>query len=77
VAKKAIRKMHDQVGDLVVDENGLAVRGLIVRHLVLPMNVSGTEEVVRFIVEEISPFTYINIMDQYYPKHEAGKYHSI
>jgi len=77
VAKKAIRKMHDQVGDLVVDENGLAVRGLIVRHLVLPMNVSGTEEVVRFIVEEISPFTYINIMDQYYPKHEAGKYPSL
>jgi len=63
----AIREMHRQVGDLVVDERGIAKRGLIVRHLLLPEGLAGTEEVAKFLVDAISPDTYFNIMDQYYP----------
>lgn len=66
-AKAAIKEMHRQVGDLIIDERGIASRGLLVRHLVLPEAIAGTKEVVRFIAEEISRDTYINIMDQYYP----------
>ncbi|SHM57815.1 putative pyruvate formate lyase activating enzyme [Caldanaerovirga acetigignens] len=71
VAKRAVMEMHRQVGDLVVDEKGLAVRGLIVRHLVLPENLARTEEVMKFLAEEISPNTFTNLMDQYYPAHKA------
>lgn len=71
VAKEAIKEMHRQVGDLQIDENGVAQRGLLVRHLVLPEDVAGTSEVVRFIAEEISKDTYINIMDQYHPCFKA------
>jgi putative pyruvate formate lyase activating enzyme len=63
--------MHRQVGDLVMDESGVALRGLLLRHLVLPGSIAGTREVVRFIAEEISKNTYVNIMDQYYPCYEA------
>jgi putative pyruvate formate lyase activating enzyme len=69
--RAAIREMHRQVGDLVMDEDGLAVRGLIVRHLVLPDNISGTEDVMRFIAEEISVKTAISLMDQYFPTYRA------
>lgn len=65
-AKAAIKEMHRQVGDLVI-ENGVAKKGLLVRHLVLPDGIAGTEGVVRFIAEEISKNTYINIMNQYHP----------
>jgi putative pyruvate formate lyase activating enzyme len=65
-ARNAIKEMHRQVGDLVI-ENGIAKKGLLVRHLVLPEGIAGTEGVVRFIAEEISKNTYINIMDQYHP----------
>ncbi len=64
-AKSAIKEMHRQVGDLII-ENGVAKKGLLVRHLVLPEGIAGTKEVVRFIAE-ISKDTYINIMDQYHP----------
>jgi putative pyruvate formate lyase activating enzyme len=70
-AKAAIKEMHRQVGDLIIDERGIAVRGLLVRHLILPEAIAGTKEVVRFIAEEISRNTYINIMDQYYPCYKA------
>lgn len=70
-AKAAIKEMHRQVGDLVTDERGIALRGLLVRHLVLPGGLAGTEEVVRFIGEEISKDTYLNIMDQYHPCYKA------
>jgi len=66
-ARSAIKAMHCQVGDLVLDERGIARRGLLVRHLVLPDGLAGTDKVVRFLAEEISPHTYINIMDQYFP----------
>jgi putative pyruvate formate lyase activating enzyme len=74
VAKAAIKEMHRQVGDLVVDNRGIALRGLLVRHLVLPEGLAGTEEVVRFLVEEISPNTYTNIMAQYYPCFQAQEH---
>ncbi len=71
VAKAVIREMHHQVGDLVMDESGVAMKGLLLRHLVLPEGVAGTGEVVRFIAEEISKNTYVNIMDQYRPCYKA------
>jgi putative pyruvate formate lyase activating enzyme len=72
--RKAVKEMHRQVGDLVMDGEGVALRGLLVRHLVLPENMAGTAEVVRFIVEEISKNTYVNIMDQYRPCYQAGQH---
>jgi len=72
-ACEALKEMHRQVGDLVV-EDGVAVRGLIVRHLVLPHGLAGTERVLRFIAEEISRDTYVNIMAQYYPTWRAHRY---
>ena len=70
-AKSAIREMHRQVGDLVMDEDGIAVRGLLVRHLVLPEGSAGTAEVARFLSQEISKNTYLNIMAQYRPEYNA------
>jgi len=70
-ARAAIREMHRQVGDLVMDERGIALRGLLIRHLVLPGGLAGTREVARFVAEEISRDTYINIMDQYHPCYKA------
>ncbi|MBW1784530.1 MAG: radical SAM protein [Deltaproteobacteria bacterium] len=67
VATAAIREMHRQVGDLVLDSEGIAVRGVLIRHLVMPKGVSGTEHIMRFLAEEISVDTYVNVMDQYRP----------
>ena len=69
-AMVAVKEMHRQVGDLIIDK-GIALRGLLVRHLVLPEGVAGTVGVVKFIAEEISKDTYINIMDQYHPCYKA------
>lgn len=66
-AKMAIKEMHRQVGDLCLDRRGIALRGLLVRHLVLPMGLAGTREAMRFFASEISRNTYVNIMDQYFP----------
>ena len=71
VMKEALIEMHRQVGDLSV-EDGLAVKGLLVRHLVLPDDLADTEAVMRFIATEISPNTYVNVMDQYRPMFRAG-----
>lgn len=76
-ARAAINEMHRQVGDLVTDSNGIAQRGLLVRHLVLPGGLAGTEEVARFLAEEISPDTYTNIMAQYYPCYKAVEHPSL
>jgi putative pyruvate formate lyase activating enzyme len=72
INQAAVKEMHRQVGDLVLNKHGLAVRGLLVRHLVLPNQLAGTEEIARFLSEEISRNTYLNIMDQYYPAYQAG-----
>ena len=77
VAKAALREMHRQVGDLVLCKNGIAQRGLLVRHLVMPEGKAGTEEALRFISEEISSNTYVNIMDQYRPCGMANQNRSI
>ncbi len=77
VARAAIKEMHRQVGDLRINSEGIAVRGLLVRHLVMPGGIAGTEEVVRFIAEEISPDTYINIMAQYHPCYRAFEHPEI
>lgn len=63
----ALKCMHQQVGDLILDENGTALRGLLVRHLVLPGGLAGTGKAMRFLASEISRNTYVNIMAQYYP----------
>ena len=71
INKAAVKEMHRQVGDLRLDEDGIAQRGLLVRHLVLPNKLAGTEEVVRFLAQEVSTNTYLNIMAQYHPCHRA------
>lgn len=74
INRAAVREMHRQVGNLQVNAAGLAERGLLVRHLVLPHSLAGTLQVARFLVEEISPDTAVNIMDQYRPVHQAGNH---
>ncbi|HOV80053.1 MAG TPA: radical SAM protein [Bacillota bacterium] len=74
VARQAVKKMHEQVGDLVLDERGVAVRGLLVRHLVLPENLARTGQVMEFLAEDISVNTFVNIMDQYYPAFKAFRH---
>jgi len=71
INQAAIREMHRQVGDLQVDGQGIARRGLLVRHLVLPNRLAGTQEVVRFLAREVSTNTYLNIMSQYRPCYKA------
>jgi putative pyruvate formate lyase activating enzyme len=72
--KSAIKEMHKQVGDLKVGKRGIAQRGLLIRHLVLPNRISGSEKVIDFIADEISIDTYINIMDQYHPAYRASRH---
>jgi len=67
VVRMALKEMHRQVGDLEMDEDGIALRGLLVRHLVLPEGLAGTREAMHFLATEISNNTYVNIMDQYFP----------
>jgi putative pyruvate formate lyase activating enzyme len=71
VNQAAVKAMHRQVGDLMLDEHGIARRGLLVRHLVLPEQLAGTDRVLAFIAREISPDTYLNLMDQYHPCYRA------
>lgn len=77
VNKKALLEMHRQVGDLKLDREGIAQKGLIIRHLVLPNEISGSFEVLRFIVEKISRNSYVNIMDQYHPCYRAAEFPEI
>ncbi|RJQ50536.1 MAG: radical SAM protein [Desulfobacteraceae bacterium] len=67
VARKALEEMHRQVGDLIIDDSGIARRGLLIRHLVLPNGLAGTPQVMRFIADRISTGSYVNIMSQYRP----------
>jgi putative pyruvate formate lyase activating enzyme len=76
-AKKAILEMHRQVGDLVLDEEGVATKGLLVRHLVMPGGLAETREIFRFLAREVSVDTYVNVMDQYRPCGKAHQYPSI
>ena len=74
IVKKAVIEMNRQVGNLHIDSKGIAKRGLLIRHLVLPNDIAGSETVIDFIVNEISPDSYVNIMDQYRPAYNSHKY---
>ena len=73
INQAAVLEMHRQVGDLQINSSGLAERGLLVRHLVLPNNIAGTQTTVRFLAERVSPQTYLNIMAQYHPAFHANR----
>lgn len=76
-AREAFREIHRQVGVLVTDARGVAVRGLMVRHLVLPNRAAGSKDVFRFIAKELSPDHYVNVMRQYRPEHRAAEFPEI
>lgn len=76
VVKKAVAEMHRQVGDLVINQRGLAEKGLLIRHLVLPNDLAGTKKVMKFIAS-LSKDSYVNIMDQYYPYFKAEQFSSL
>ena len=70
--RAALQEIHRQVGDeLVLDGEAMAVRGMIVRHLVLPQGLSGTAEVLQWIVQHLSPRVHVSLMDQYFPAHRV------
>jgi putative pyruvate formate lyase activating enzyme len=71
INQAALREMHRQVGDLQIDEDGIAIRGLLIRHLVLPHGLAGTKEIMKFIAEDLSLNSYVNVMAQYHPCHKA------
>jgi putative pyruvate formate lyase activating enzyme len=70
----AVKEMHRQVGDLALDEEGIAIRGLLIRHLVMPEGLAGTREIMRFLANEVSKDTYVNVMSQYRPCGEAHNF---
>jgi len=74
VAQKSLKEMHRQVGDLEIDDQGLAKKGLLIRHLVLPQQYEGARTIMDFLHQEISPHTYLNLMAQYYPAYRSGEY---
>jgi len=73
-AQIALKEIYRQVGDLRVNEKGIAVRGLILRHLILPNRIAGTEEFLKFVAEELGTTTYLNLMGQYRPEYKAFQY---
>lgn len=74
INQAAVKEMHRQVGDLQLDEKQIATRGLLVRHLILPANLAGTDKIVQFLAAEVSTNTYLNLMDQYRPAYRAHLY---
>lgn len=76
-ARIAIKEMFRQVGDLVVNSRGIARRGLVLRHLILPNRIAGTEKFLKFVAEELSKTTYLNLMSQYRPEYKASEYPEI
>jgi len=75
--KAALREMHRQVGDLVMNSRGIAMRGILLRHLVMPEGKATTREAMTFLHDDISPGTYVNIMAQYRPAGESSKFPEI
>ena len=71
VARAAIREMHRQVGPLVMDDEGVALRGVLLRHLVMPGGAAGSAQILRWIAHELGPDTYVNVMAQYRPAGEV------
>jgi len=77
VVKEVLKEMHRQVGDLELDDRGIARRGLLIRHLVMPDNVAGSDKILRFSAHEVSKKSYVNIMDQYHPCYKADHFPEI
>ena len=77
INQAAVLEMYRQVGDLVLDENGIALKGLLVRHLILPNGIAETEKIIHFLAEKVSKNIYLNLMDQYWPAHQAYRYPEI
>jgi putative pyruvate formate lyase activating enzyme len=77
IARAVIKEMHRQTGALILDANGVAQRGLMIRHLVMPGNIAGTQDFVRWVARELSPKPYVNIMEQYHPSHRASEFPEI
>jgi putative pyruvate formate lyase activating enzyme len=77
VNRAAVKEMHRQVGDLQLDQDGLARHGLLVRHLILPNRLAGTRAILRFLAKEISTETYLNLMNQYHPAYRADQFPAI
>ena len=77
VLRVVLKEMHRQVGDLTLNSKGVAERGLLIRHLVMPGGVASSESVLKFIAEEISVHSYVNIMNQYRPEYRAGEHQQI
>ncbi|NMD42113.1 MAG: radical SAM protein [Firmicutes bacterium] len=77
IARAALREMHRQVGDLSLDEDGAALKGLLIRHLVMPGDLAGTAGLMEFIARQISPRSWINIMEQYRPAYRTDRYPEI
>jgi putative pyruvate formate lyase activating enzyme len=76
-ARAAIIEMQRQVGDLIVDEEGIAQKGLIIRHLILPNGIAGSADSLKWLVQKVSPRVAVSIMSQYYPTHRAGEYRKL
>jgi putative pyruvate formate lyase activating enzyme len=77
VVTDAIKEMRRQVGDLKISKRGIAQRGLLIRHLVLPNDIAGSKKVIDFVADEISTDSYLNIMDQYHPSYNAFKFNKL
>jgi putative pyruvate formate lyase activating enzyme len=77
VLQEVLLEMHRQVGDLLLDERGIAYRGILIRHLVMPHGVADTREIIAFVARRMSANSYVNIMDQYRPLYRAGAYQEI
>ena len=73
-SRNAIKEMYRQVGELVVDNDGIAQRGLIVRHLILPNDIAGSRQSLNWLAEEVSPRVSVSLMSQYHPTHKAYSY---
>lgn len=76
-AKRVIKEMYRQVGNLVLDEHGLAKRGVLLRHLVMPGDLEGTRAILNWVKNELSPTAYVNLMDQYHPAYKTKRYPEI
>ncbi|MCC5909060.1 MAG: radical SAM protein [Clostridiaceae bacterium] len=77
ISKEAVKEMYRQVGDLKTNDDDIAYSGLLIRHLIMPQNLAGTEAIMEFIAHELSENTYVNIMAQYYPAYKAYDYEKL
>jgi len=71
INREAVKEMFSQVGNLITDQNGIAISGLIIRHLILPHNIAGSKKTFEFIKKEIADGVWVSLMNQYFPAHQA------